>query len=185
MQINKVENTSFKGIYRLKNTPANLDALQDKILPIYEGITKRPAQIFIGSNPFKEGVDWIVNSITRTNNVTKKWLKMKAEKNGLPPFTTSNDGILHVVTTQKDIDILNDYKSKRMDARCTRAKERIKSGNKEPVEPFDKDLPDYLLQLWSVLMSNQEEEEAFSKYPQKIIEVGSVEELFSKIMSEK
>lgn len=183
MRINNVDNTNFKAIYRLKNTPTNLETLGNKIIPIYEAITKQDTFVFIGSNPFKSGLDFIIKGIAQANNVTKNWLKKKAEYHGLE-YTSSDDGILHVITTQKDIDKLNDYMQARLDMRFERIKDKIL--NKTPLpDDANKNLPEYLQALDSALKLDQVEEEAFKKYPQKIIEVNNVEELFAKMMSER
>lgn len=185
MQIGKTDSSSFKGIYKIKNTPKNLEALKEKIIPIYESITKQPTYIFEGSNPFKRGLDPIIYAITKHNNVTKNWLKMKAEKLGFPPFTTSDDGILHVITNKKDIDEFDEYMKSRMNYRASIAQERILNPDKNTLPQSVANLPECLIHLWVSLTYNKEEDEAFAKYPKKIIEVNSVEELFAKMMSER
>lgn len=183
MRINNVDNTNFKAIYKIKNTPANIETLSKKIIPIYEAITKQDTFVFIGSNPFKSGLDVITKKIAQANNVTKNWLKKKAEYHGLK-YTSSDDGILHVVTTQKDIDKLNDYMQNRLDLRLERIQDKILNNTPLPDDANAK-LPEYLQALDSALKLDQVEEEAFKNYPQKIIEVNNVEELFAKMMSER
>ena len=183
MRIDKIENTSFKKIYRLKNTPENLDALQNKIIPIYETISKEPAFVFLGSNPFKGGLDAIIKGLAQAHNVTRKWLKRKAEEYGLD-YTSSNDGIMHVVTTKKDIDEMMNYMDYRLALRLLETKKTFLDSSTTKNKK-DKTVPPYIDALRAALEIDKAEEDAFSKYPKKIVEVNSVEELFSKMMNER
>ena len=87
--------------------------------------------------------------------------------------------------TKKDIDEFDEYMKSRMNYRASIAKERILNPDKNTLPQSVANLPECLIHLWVSLTYNKEEDEAFAKYPKKIIEVNSVEELFAKMMSER
>ena len=97
-----------------------------------------------------------------------------------------NNDVLHVITTQKDIDKLREYMVARINSRKPNFMNKIKRflGISEPPE-FDRDLPVHLAILSEALKLDKQEAEAFSQYSKNAVAVNSAKELFFAVMRER
>lgn len=108
MNINRTNNLSFNGVYRIKNTPANIEVLKKTIIPTYEYIRQSPISFFIGSNPFSEAfINIGIEEVAKRENYCTQWVTQNAKQNGVN-LDTMNETI-YVITGEKDHEALIDY----------------------------------------------------------------------------
>ena len=69
MQINRIDNTNFKAIYKIRSTPAIIEEVEKNLIPIYENVTNQTAYAVVGNNPFKILVTNMIEKIAQLNNV--------------------------------------------------------------------------------------------------------------------
>ena len=56
MNINNIENTNFKAIYRVPYSEKNLAIINKEILPTYSRVTNQCAGMFKGEHPLKMSI---------------------------------------------------------------------------------------------------------------------------------
>ena len=182
MQINKIDNVKFNGIYRIKNTPKNIQEIEKYVEPMYKHLKHEPVFQFVGKHPFRMGLDMIMEVIAESQNGSVSWLKMNAENHGAE-LSSINEDSLHIVSGRKDIENLTDYLINRAEKRfgfVNRLKNLFSKKNVYDAKP------EHLRPLFRALEFNEEECEAFNeKYGNKVISVNSPQELLQKMLCEK
>lgn len=184
MQINKVDNINYKGLYKIPYSERNLKELTEFVVPTYMNISKEPVIIFSGNNPFRIGLGSLMKLIAEKNKSSVGWLKMNAQNHGMD-VSGMDINVLNIVSTQKDINKLQEYMLNRVNSRKPKFMDRVKYffGVRE-VPDFDKNLPAHLAVLSEGLKLDKEESEAFAEYSQKAKLLNSAQELFKSLMSE-
>lgn len=184
MQINKVDNISYKGLYKIPYSERNLKELTEFVVPAYMNISKEPVIIFSGNNPFKIGLSKLMELIAEKNNSSVNWLKMNAQNHGMDVSETESK-ILNIVTTNNDINKLQEYMLNRINSRKPKFMDKVKNffGVRE-VPDFDENLPAHLAVLSEGLKLDKEESAAFAEYSKKAKLLNSAQELFKALMSE-
>lgn len=185
MQINKTTtNTNFKGIYKLPNTPENANALKHYVLPMYNSIKNDKIFVFPGNNPFKLGVDIIIDMVAKSNQSSKEWIKLNAQ---LYDINLNNIGedVIHIISSSKDVDkfkryIKNRTSKNRLLLRRFNKFLKLKNGIKET----HKNIPEHLKIIFAALKRNKEEDKAFAQYAKDAVEATSPEELLSFLLTE-
>jgi len=108
MNINRINSQSFYGVYRMKNNPANREALNKIIIPTYECIRQRPISFFVGSNPFSQAfIDMGIETIAKKENYSTQWVTQNAKTNGMNLDEMKET--IYVITGEKDHDELFNY----------------------------------------------------------------------------
>lgn len=182
MQIKRIDNTKFNGIYRIKNTPKNLMEIEKYVEPMYTHLKHEPVFQFVGKHPFRVGLDLIMKFIADMKNGSVSWLKMNAENHGAN-FSGINDEELHIVSGKKEIESLMEFLLNRAEKK-TGFLSRVKMmfSHQENYE----DKPEHLRLLFKALEVEEEECNAFSEaYKDKIIPVKSTQELLQKMLCER
>ncbi len=197
MNINKIDNTNFKAIYRLPYSEQTLNELKERVLPTYNKISNQKSSFFVGRNPFFEGLTLWIEAIANKNNSSVGWLKMNAKNHG-GEVEHIEEGFVHVVTGEKDIQSVNDY----MKARTNSTIEKIKQLNKErssilykiksmfiqeeqPERGYDENTPEHLKLFFQLIKQNKDETKLFNDAFPKITEAKSAQELFIKMLNER
>ena len=109
MQINNQSyNIKFSGIYRLPNTAENANAIKHYVLPMYNEIKHDKIFIFPGNNPFRIGVDIIMDMIAKSNHSSREWVKMNAQNYGIN-IPNLNEEVIHVISSTKDVERFKKY----------------------------------------------------------------------------
>lgn len=182
--INKTDNTNFNGIYRIKNTPKNIQEIQEHVLPMYEYLKHQPSIIFPGSNPFKAAVDIVIELTAKLNSSSIQWVKMNASNHKLDIVDKQED-FLHIVTSEKDISEIGEYLQKRMEQRNSFKTKIKRLFTREPQE----EIPEHLQLLSAAVKENNKESAAFedflAKRNKKIVETTSPQDLLTKILTER
>ena len=182
MEITKINNTNFNGIYKIANTPKNLMEIEKFVEPMYTHLKHEPAFQFIGKHPFRIGLDMIMKLIAESQEGTVSWLKSNAEIHGAKASDLQDD-VIHIVSGKKEIDSLLKYLENRV-AKKTGLFERIKTLF-SPRETYE-DKPEHLRLLFSALELDEEECRAFNEvYKNKIVTVKSTQELIQKMLCER
>lgn len=182
MQVNKVDNTNFNGIYRIKNTPKNLMEIDKYVNPMYQHLKHEPVFQFAGNHPFKMGLDVIMELIAEGQKGSVSWLKMNAENHGAN-LSKLDDEFVHVVSGKKEIEALLGFLENRA-IKKTGFMEKIKLmfATRETYE----EKPEHLRLLFHALARDEEECKAFNEaYKNKIIPVNSSQELLQKMLCER
>lgn len=184
MNINRIDNTNFNGMYKIPYSAKNMQELKDFVLPTYKGISNEPVFIFSGNNPFKVGLDTIMETIAKSNNSSIEWLKMNAKNHGIE--LPDNNDTLHIISTEKDIKKLLEYMIKRVQSKKPTFVDKLKKffGIAKAPE-YDENLPQHLLLLSEALKIDSQEAEAFKEYSKDFKKAGSAKELFKLLMSER
>lgn len=190
MHINNINNTNFQGIYRIKNSPAIKNEIKNKVTPMYQMVSNNPVIIFSGKNPFKIGLDILMNLIADSQNSSKTWLEMNAKNHGLDLSAANiGDDILHIITDKKDIDNLIEYMINRIKKTEPTFKTKIMNFlgiNKTDNYGIKNDTPKHLKPLFIALSKNEAENVAFEEYTKgKVINVDSPKELLTKLLLER
>ncbi len=186
MKINRIENINFNGIYRIQNTPKNIEEIKKYVEPMYNYLKHEPIFQFSGKNPFRAGLDFVMNFIANSQNGNVDWLKMNAEIYGAD-FKNLGDENLFVVAGEKSIKKLFEYiveRASKMQGNNS-AIERLKAFFSKPKENYS-DKPEHLRPLFRALEMNTEEDEEFLKvYSAEIVEVKNTQELITKMLCER
>jgi len=182
MQINKIDNTHFNGIYRIQNTPKNRMEIEKFVEPMYRYLKHEPVFQFIGKHPFRMGLDMIMKLIAENQKGTVSWLKMNAEIHGAN-VSDYKDDILHIVSGKKEINSLLNFLENRAEKK-TGMLGKIKMLF-PPYKTYE-DKPEHLRLLFHALEIDEEECQAFNDvYKNKIISVKTPQELIQKMLCEK
>lgn len=185
MQINKTSvNMKFSGIYKMPNTPENVMAIKQYVLPMYNDIKKDKIFIFPGNNPFKLGIDVIMDMVAKSHHSSREWVRMNAQNHGLDINNIGED-VIHIISSSSDVEKLKKYIKSRtsLDRRFFRRINRyFKFRNNKEVY---KNIPEHLKVILNVLKRNKEEDKAFAQFAQKAIEVTSPQELLSFLIIEE
>ena len=183
MEINHINSTNFNGIYRMQYTAQDLEHIKSHVAPMYQYLKQEPILIFDGNNPFKIGVDIIMNLIANSQNSSTNWLKMNATRHGVD-FEGLGSNTLHVISGRKEINNFLEYLQKRV-AKKTSFFEKFKNIFSKNKNTYN-DKPAHLRKLFEVLETNREENFEFQKaYNNRIVEVKTPQELLTKILCEK
>lgn len=190
MRINKIEHTNFQGMYKIKNTPAIVNEIQNKVAPAYQKVSNNSIIAFIGKNPFKIALDIIAEGIAETQNSSREWLEMNAKNHGLD-LSDENTGedVLHIITGDKDIKETIEYMIDRSKKLQPGFKEKIMNffGIKFEVNyGITRETPKHLIPLFIALSKNKEEDAAFEEFAsKKIIKVNTPQELLTRMLMER
>ena len=102
-----------------------MSELQQKVLPTYKKVFNQKCDFFIGRNPDYEGFKFWLDVIARQNNSSVEWLKMNASKHGAD-ITGMNENFIHVMTEDKDIQAISDYKENKLASSVENLKSSLK-----------------------------------------------------------
>ena len=184
MNINRIENTNFNGLYKVPYTEKNMEALKNFVIPTYMNISKEPVIVFTGNNPFKVGLVKLMELIAKKNNSNVDWLKMNAQNHGVDVSGADCD-IINIVSTRKDIDKLQKYMVSRINSRKPSLAEKIQNFfGIRAVPDYDTNLPVHLAILSEGLRLDKEEAEAFAEYSKNIKLYKDSKDVFKALMSE-
>jgi hypothetical protein len=191
------ENHSFKAIYRIPYSEKALSELQQKVLPTYKKVFNQKCDFFIGRNPDYEGFKFWIDAIARQNNSSVEWLKMNASKHGAD-LTSMNENFIHVITSDKDIQAISYYKENKLTSSVENLKNSIKERTtlkykikklfikeEEPDLGYDENTPEHLRTLFQLIKLDKDNTQLFNEIFPNIIELKTVKELFTKMMSER
>lgn len=181
---NQNQKINFSGIYRLPKNSKNIADLEQHVAPMFQYLKQEPIIAFEGKNPFKIGVDFIMNLIANSQNSSTTWLRMNATNHGANLNSLADDTI-HIVSGKKDIEQLIDYMKNRLNKK-TNFLERVKKFFTPNNENTYLDKPEHLRILFKALEVNNEENIAFEKsFKNKIIETKTPQDLLAKMLCEK
>ena len=197
MNINKIDNTNFKAIYRLPYSEQALNEVKQQILPQWINVSNQKSAYFVGRNPFFDGLKIWIESIARKNNSSVEWLKMNAENHGAE-VEQIEEGFIHVITSEKDIEAVNNYMSERAHSTLEQIKQlhkqrtsvlhKIKTLFIEEEKPelgYNENTPEHLKLLFQLIKQNKDETKSFNDVFSEIIEVKTAKELFIKMLNER
>ena len=185
MQINNQSyNIKFSGIYRLPNTAENAKALKHYVLPLYNEIKHDKIFIFPGNNPFRLGVDIIIDMVAKSNHSSKEWVKMNAHNHGIN-ITNIGEEVIHIISSDKDVGSFKKYiKTRTSKERFLLKKLNRLLKNRNNKNKSYANIPEHLNIIFAALRRNKEEDKAFSQFAKNAIDVTSPEELLSFILTE-
>lgn len=192
MKINEINSQNFKGIYRIKNTPQNMEALKNVVIPTYEFLRNEPARIFKGENPFSEFLINIgIKKVANVNHYSEQWVIQNAKNHGIK---FEEDKSIYIITGEEDKKALLKYMENLADSldlsklnyfqRLRLCRREFKKWKKA----FSSDVPNYLTPIIKAFIENDIQTKRFasdflSKYNVKDCE--TVTELLNKIMTNK
>ncbi len=168
MDVKKIDNTSFGGVFRIQNTPENVAFIKDKVIPIYHTMRHQPITLFYGMNPFRDAfVETGVQMVAKAENSSTDWVKRNAELNGIDIQEKADDTI-HVVTGFKDILDLFPYLYNYMEEHFsdTSLFNTLKLSYrkvKNLMEAQSENIPSHLVPLLESLIENKKESHRFQK----------------------
>jgi len=184
MNINRINSTNFNGIYRIKNTPKNLDDMMKHVLPMYSHLRHEPVFVFSGRNPFKAAVDMLMELIADSQKSTIEWLKMNAEIHGLN-LSKLNDDEIHIISGKQKTEEIVEYIKHRVEKQTgfwSNLKKQFSINNNDDI----KRKPEHLRPLAIALQDNETEEAAFlEKYSSQIVEVKTTQDLLRNLLTER
>ena len=179
---NQQNNTKFQGIYRIPNSAKNIADIEQHVAPMYSYLRHEPVIGLLGSNPFKIGVDMIMDIIAENNHSSVSWVKMNAKNHGAD--LSNLDDRLLIVSGKKDIEGLANYMRNRV-AKKTNFFAKVKTMFSRSNEAYA-DKPNHLKPLFKVLQENKEENAAFvQEYGAQIVDVKTPQELLAKMLCER
>ena len=197
MKIINNENLNFKAIYRIPYSEKALSEIQQKILPSYKKIFNQKCDFFIGRNPDYEGFKFWIDVIAKQNNSSVEWLKMNAANNGAD-ITGMNENFIHVMTSDKDIQAISDYKENKLASSIENLKNSLKERTtlkykikklfvkeEKPDLGYDENTPEHLVPLFQFIKQEKDNTLLFNEIFPNIIELDSVKELFNKMICKK
>lgn len=197
MKIINNENLNFKAIYRIPYSEKALSELQQKVLPTYKKVINQKCDFFIGRNPDYEGFKFWIDVIARQNNSSVEWLKMNAKNHGAD-ITGMNENFIHVMTGDKDIQAISDYKENKLASSVENLKSSLKERTtlkykiknlfvkeEKPDLGYDENTPEHLITLFQFIKQEKDNTLLFNEIFPNIIELKTVNELFNKIMCER
>ena len=197
MNINKIDNTNFKAIYRLPYSEKALSELKQQIIPTYKVVSNQASSFFVGRNPFFDGLKIWIETIAKKNNSSVQWLKMNAANHG-GDVKYIEESFIHVVTGENDIQAIDAYAKARADGTFEQMKQlhkertsvfhkikRLFVEEELPELGYDENTPEHLKLLFQLIKQNKDETKLFNDTFPKITEVKSTKELFLKMMSER
>ena len=188
MQINNIQSqTSFKGIYRIANTPENLKLISEKVLPMYHVVRKQPVAGYLGDNPLVIGFDIIMDSIGKSNGGSKEWLAMNARNNGIQ-FPEFRMDYVHLVTGQKDIAKFTEYFTERIKAYQPNKFQKFLNFFKAPESTgYKPEMPEHLQPVCEALHIYRKERDLYGEFikGKEIVSVNTPQELLTKMMTER
>ena len=197
MNINKIDNTNFKAIYRIPYSEQALNELREQILPMYNKISNQQSSLFVGRNPFFDGLKMWINAIARKNNSSVEWLKMNAKNHGAE-IEYIEESYIHIMTGEKDVNAVLDYMKNRTSATVEKFKQMHKEKTsvwhkiktffveeEQPERGYNENTPDHLKLLFQLIKQNKDVTKSFNDTFPKITEVKSTKELFKKMMNER
>ena len=190
MQINKINNTNFQGIYRIKNSPAIVKEIQNKVAPSYRMVSHNPIVAFPGKNPFKITLDILMEIIAKSQNSSKDWLEMNAKNHGLDLSATKiGDDYIHIITGEKDIKNIVEYMIDRTKKLQPSFKDKVMNFfgiTKEVDYGITENTPEHLKPLFIALSKIEEEDIAFEEFAgKKVIKVNTPKELLTRMLMER
>lgn len=190
MQINKINNTNFQGIYRIKNTPAIVTEIQNKVAPSYKMVSNNPLVAFPGKNPFKIALDILMDMVADSQNSSKSWLAMNAKNHGLDLSAEKiGDDYIHIITGEKDIKNIVEYMIERSNKLKPTFKDKVMNFfgiSKEANYNITENTPEHLIPLFVGLSKNEEEDIAFAEFTGKrVIKVNTPQELLTRMLMER
>ena len=197
MNINQIDNLNFKAIYRIPYSEQTLKEVGQKVLPVFEKVSNQKSAYFVGRNPFFDGLKIWIDAIAMQNNASAEWLMMNAKNHG-GEVEHIEEGFIHIITGEKDIQAVQNYQNERTNATI----EKIKKIGKErgtlwykikklfgkedkPKLAYNENTPEHLKLLFQLIKQNKDETESFNNVFPKIIEIKSTKELFTKMMNER
>ncbi len=185
MQVNKSNNVSFTGIYKLQFNDKNIKEISQRVIPMYEFIRHEPVAYFQGKNPYKLITDILIDKIAELSGGSKEWLKMNAENHNLK-VDLLDDDVCHIITTKKDIESLQNYIVEQATKKLT-FMERLKQRFKKPDTPeINENLPLHLQVLQAVINQIKKRNAEFNDFANgKVIEVKTPQELLQKMLTER
>lgn len=193
MNINKIDNTNFKAIYRLPYSEKNLAIINKEILPTYSRVTNQCVGVFKGEHPLKMSLIGSIEKISKNLNYSADWLKTNATNHGADRNSMELN-YMCVITGEKDTNALTNFLKSRVLSAAKENKQmnsifyKIKNLfiEKSPKEiGFDENTPVHLRELFAWIKNDKDEQKIFEEAFPKIISVNSPEELFIKMMSER
>lgn len=184
MKINKIDNNTHRGIYRIPNTPKNLAEIDKFVEPMYTKVKHQAFFPFVGKSPFKEGITALIDKIANSQGYSTDWLKMNAQNHGADLSGISEDYI-NVVCGNKDFNNFLEYLKSRNNIKESFF-DKIKNLFMTSSEKDYEDKPEHLRLLFYALDKLEIENDAFEeKFGNKIIEVKTTQELLTKALMER
>ena len=174
MNIKKVDDVNFKAIYKVPYSKQAFNEINQNILPVYNKVTNQETAFFVGRNPFFDGLKIWVEAIAKKNNSSVEWLKMNATNHGAE-IEHIEEGFIHVVTGQKDVEAVGNYMKERTNSTIETIKQmhkertsvwhkvkRIFIEEEKPDLGYDENTPDHLKLLFQLIKQNKEETQKFN-----------------------
>ena len=187
MKINSTSNTNFKGIYRIANTPKNISDINKFVTPMYTAIKKEPFFSFYGKNPFRMGIDFMMEIISKRKGASVDWLKMNAQIHGIDSQVFDCKS-LYVVSGEKSVRDLTEYVIKRMEHNLKEPSfiDKVKTYFSDAPKNEFLDKPEHLRPIFRALEADKiEDEEFLRQYGSQIVDVKTPQELVTKMMCER
>lgn len=186
MQINKVDNISYKGMYRLPNKPGYIDEVLKNVLPVYTTIRKEPVFMFSGNNPFVLGLRLLMKDVAAENGSSVDWLKKNANNHGIN-LTDIGSETLHIITTEGDTKLLEDFIKEKLVLPKETFIEKIKRlflNQVKETEDTSKKLPQHLKLMNEVIKINNKFAEDYKIFSKDEIPAKDPKDLLKLMMSE-
>ena len=188
MQVNNIQTqTSFKGIYRIPNTPENITLIAEKVVPMYQMIRRQPVVGYQGDNPFVFGLDMIMDVLGKKSGGSKEWLAMNARNNGVlfPEFKMD---YLHIVAGKKDLNKFAEYFAGRLKEYQPNKFQKFLNFFKAPeANGYKPEMPEHLQPVCEALHVYRKERDLYSEFikGQEIVSVNTPQELLTRMMNER
>ena len=122
---------------------------------------------------------------------------MNAANNGAD-IIGMNENFIHVMTSDKDIQAISDYKENKLTSSIENLKNSLKERTtlkykiknlfikeEEPDLGYDENTPEHLITLFQFIKKEKDDTLLFNEIFPNIIELKTVNELFTKMMSER
>ena len=189
MFINKIDNTNFQAIYKVKNLAGFANEIENRVIPTYESVSNQAAVKIVGDNPYKKHIFRVLDKLAKKNNSSRDWAERNAKNHGIDTSIINEDTV-YVFTGNDEVIKLGKYmagrNSRLKPTFIDKIREFFSIPKKNDVE-FPEDLPSDLYSLYLSVNIDKNETQAFSEYleAKKVIDANSPQDLLFKMLHER
>lgn len=187
MQINRIDNTNFQAIYRLKNVPGVVEDIEKKIIPAYKIINNENSYTIIGNNPYKNVLKKMIERVAEFEKTSISWVEMNAKNYGLNLNSTEDD-VIYFIAGNKELEKFKEYIKKRNDRMRPSIKNLLKKIflKEEKIITVPDNSPEHIKFLADAMDYDCKEKLAFNEYiKERVQDVDSPKDLFYTILRER
>lgn len=187
MQINKIDNTNFQAIYRLKNIPSAVEEIEKKVIPAYKIMSNENAYTIIGNNPFRKVLRTMIERVAEFEKTSISWVEMNAKNYGLNLNSTEDD-VIYFIAGNKELEKFKEYIKKRNDRMRPSIKNLLKKIflKEEKIITVPDNSPEHIKFLADAMDYDCKETLAFNEYIKgQVKDVKSPRDLFYTMLRER